>query len=249
MHSDFAFSEIRTFKPVSHISKQDWMDTILLVGINGAIGKATAAFFADKGIHCLGTTSRRDILPDEKLFYLDLQDMTSTALLPKQLPQLNGIVFCAGYEPQRSLRDTDMVHHTKMMDVHVNGPLFVARSLRTKIQKNGAIIFISSVAARKGSYDPSYAIAKAAVEGMTRTLARELAPGKIRVNAIAPGLVKGTPVYKGMTADFRQNHLSQIPLGKLTTAEDCAEAIYFLYMQKQITGQIIHINGGQYFGN
>lgn len=227
------------------------METILVVGINGAIGKAVADLFVEKGIKCLGTTSRKAkaSLAGKDLFYLDLEDHSSITDLKKELPALNGIVFCAGFEPQCSLAETDTEHHRKMMDIHVTGPLFVVQSLKEKIRKGGAVIFISSVSAQKGSYDPSYAIAKSAVGGMTRTFARELAGDKIRVNAIAPGLVKGTPVHKRMTAGFRENHLQNTLLQQLTTTKDCAEAIYFLYTQKQVTGQLVHINGGQYFGN
>lgn len=227
------------------------MDTILVVGINGAIGKTVAVLFTEKGMKCLGTTSRRDAIPDnaKNLFYLDLQDDSSITMLQKRLPKLDGIIFCAGFEPQRSLIETDTAHHHKMMDIHVSGPMFIVQSLREKIKKGGAIIFISSVAAQKGSYDPSYAIAKAAIIGMTRTFAKELSVDKIRVNAIAPGLVRGTPVHKRMTIAFRENHLQNSLLQQLTTTQDCAAAIYFLYTQKQMTGQLVHINGGQYFGN
>lgn len=227
------------------------METILLVGINGAIGNAVSELLVQNGIKCIGTTSKKTdpAVKKKDLFYMDLGDPDSIIALQKTIPQVNGMVFCAGYEPQVSLTETTASHHRKMMDIHVSGPLFVVQSLRSKIKKGGGIIFISSVAAQKGSYDPSYAIAKSAVDGMTRTLARELAKDKIRVNAIAPGLVKGTPVHKRMTPDFRENHLNNTLLQQLTTTTDCAEGIYFLLKQKQVTGQVLHINGGQYFGN
>ncbi|HLD53051.1 MAG TPA: SDR family oxidoreductase [Sediminibacterium sp.] len=227
------------------------MDTVLIVGINGAIGNATARFFREQGFHCIGTTSnmqQRDAASSD-LLYLDLNNQDSIVGLTKKLPSLSGIVFCAGLKPSNNLADTSLSHHQQMMNMHVTGPLFVVQSLQKKFKKNGAIVFISSIAAQKGSYDPSYAIAKSAVIGMTRTLANELSEKKIRVNAIAPGLVKDTPVDKGMTADFRAKHLKQTILNKLTTAADCAEAIYFLFSQKQMTGQVVHVNGGQYFGN
>ncbi len=227
------------------------METILVVGINGAIGRAVAKLFTEKGIKCIGTSSQKVQISaaSKELFYLDLQDHSSITSLKKDFPMLNGIVFCAGFEPQHSLIETFPAHHQKMMDLHVSGPLFVVQSLKEKLKKGSAIIFISSIAAQKGSYDPSYSIAKSAVGGMTRTLAKELAIDKIRVNAIAPGLIKGTPVYKRMTPDFREHHLQNTLFQKLTTTKDCAETIYFLYTQKQVTGQLVNINGGQYFGN
>lgn len=224
------------------------METILLVGINGAIGKAVYDLFTKKGIRCLGTSSGI-ASKSKKTFYLNLEEPDSIIRLKKVLPQLNGIVFCAGFEPQLSLAETSFTHHKKMFDIHITGPLFVVKALSQKIKKGGSVIFISSVAAQKGSYDPSYAIAKSGVNGMTKTLAKELAPRKIRVNAISPGLVKGTPVHRRMTEDFKENHVKNTLLHRLATVEDCAEGIFFLFTQKQITGQLIHINGGQYFGN
>ena len=239
------------------------MDTILVVGMNGAIGKAVSLFFKEQGFQCIGTSSKKQAsknsgsakksvtkknLLSEPLF-LDLNDPQSIADLAKVVPTLAGIVFCAGLKPSTNLTETTLEHHQQMMQLHVSGPLFVVKALQNKVKKNGAIVFISSIAAQKGSYDPSYAIAKSAVTGMTRTLANELSAKKIRVNAIAPGLVKDTPVHKGMTPDFKEKHLKQTLLNQLTTASDCAEAIYFLFTQQQMTGQVVHINGGQYFGN
>ncbi len=225
------------------------MDTILIVGMNGAIGKAVNTVFSKNGMRCIGTSSRHPKQDTTNMIYLDLEDHDSILAAQKHLPMLNGIVFCAGLAPHHSLKDTTVAHHAKMMSIHVNGPLFTIQCLLKKMKKGSSIIFISSVAAYKGSYDPSYSIAKAAVSGMTKTLARELSAASIRVNAIAPGLVSGTPVHKKMTPDFKERHLRDILTKEFCTTKDCAEAIYFLYTQKQITGQVLHINGGQYFGN
>ena len=242
--------KIKTTK-FTHNNAELIMETILLVGINGTIGKAVFELFTEKGIRCFGTSSdkSRILAKSKDLFYLNLMEPDTISPLKKVIPKINGIVFCAGLEPQLSLSETTWEHHKKMLDIHVTGPLFVVQTLKQKIKKGGSVIFISSIAAQKGSYDPSYAIAKSAVIGMTKTLAKELAPDKIRVNAISPGLVKNTPVHKRMTKDFRNSHLKNTLLQQLTTTKDCAETIFFLFMQKQITGQLIHVNGGQYFGN
>jgi 3-oxoacyl-[acyl-carrier protein] reductase len=227
------------------------METILIVGIQGSIGRAVSALFSGHGIECIGTTSRKmnPSLDQKRLLFVDLEEQNSIEALASKVPPLSGIVFCGGIEPQRALNDTNRAHHLKMMDIHVSGPLMMVRCLKGKLARGGCIIFISSVAAQRGSYDPSYAIAKAAVGGMTKTLARELSADEIRVNAIAPGLIEETPVYERMTLDFRQKHMNESLTKRLTTTADCADAIYFLYTQKQITGQVLHINGGQYFAN
>ena len=82
---------------------------------------------------------------------------------------------------------------------------------------------------------------------MTKTLAKDLAP-KVRVNAIAPGLIYKSKVYNMMTPDFRKKHLKSSILNKYLTADECADAIIFLLSNNHITGEILQLNGGQYFG-
>jgi NAD(P)-dependent dehydrogenase (short-subunit alcohol dehydrogenase family) len=78
-------------------------------------------------------------------------------------------------------------------------------------------------------------------------LARELAP-KVRVNAIAPGLVKDSPVYNRMTQDFKERHINASLTKTLLTEKDLTDMFITLISQKNLNGQIIHLNGGQYFG-
>ena len=94
-----------------------------------------------------------------------------------------------------------------------------------------------------------YATVKGATLSLCRTLAVELSKYKIRVNCIAPGLIEDSPVFNGMTTDFREKHINNTLNKRLASAEDCASAINFLVTQEHITGQVIHVNGGQYFGS
>ena len=80
------------------------------------------------------------------------------------------------------------------------------------------------------------------------TLARELSP-EVRVNALAPSLISDSPVFERMTPDFRSKHLNATLNKRLLLPEECAHTIWFLLNQEHITGQIIHLNGGQYFGH
>ncbi|MDZ7754278.1 MAG: 3-oxoacyl-ACP reductase FabG [Gammaproteobacteria bacterium] len=114
--------------------------------------------------------------------------------------------------------------------------------------RRGRIINISSVVARLGNAGQvNYCAAKSGVEGMTRALARELAPRGITVNAVAPGFIE-TDMTRGLSAEHRETLKDQIPLGRLGSAEDVAQAVVFLASPAgaYITGETLHVNGGMY---
>ncbi len=219
------------------------MDRVIVVGASGAIGKAIAGEFEKCGSTVVRTSS------SEKPGYsrLNLRDRASIEAFSTGIDELQHLVVAAGKEPQQSLRELDEEHLLEMMDLHYAGPLWLIKCLRDKFTPDSTITLISSVAANKGSYDPVYASMKGAVNSLVRTLARELAP-VTRVNAIAPGLVMDTPVYQRMTEDFRERHLSNTLTNRLLSTTEIAEMVQVFGKQKSLNGQIIHLNGGQYFG-
>ena len=121
---------------------------------------------------------------------------------------------------------------------------------RLDVARPGRLVFVSSLAYRRGSFDHvPYSAAKAGVHGFTRSLAAEAAPLGVRVNAVAPGFIE-----TDMTAALEENQVemmsSRIPLGTLGQAEDVANAVAFLASDKAayITGETLHVNGGLYMG-
>jgi 3-oxoacyl-[acyl-carrier protein] reductase len=115
--------------------------------------------------------------------------------------------------------------------------------------KPGAIVNLASVAAMRGSPQGSHYVAsKAGIIGLSRATALELAAHGIRVNAIAPGLTDTAQPRDGMNETQIAEVAAGIPLGGITTAEDIADTIVFLASgeARQITGQTISVNGGQY---
>jgi len=113
------------------------------------------------------------------------------------------------------------------------------------------IVNVSSISARNGGGPGAFAYgaAKGGVMSLTRGLAKELAPRNIRVNAIAPGIID-TPFHERFsTPEMLESFKKGIPLGRLGTAEECADAILYLVspMASYVTGQTVDINGGQWF--
>jgi len=113
-------------------------------------------------------------------------------------------------------------------------------------QGGGCIVNISSVNAIRGHTGVAvYSATKAGLDGLTRSLARELGPRNIRVNSVAPGLFESAMV-RSLSQKQKQRIVRRTPLGRLTSAEDVANAVYFLISDQAsfITGQILVVDGG-----
>jgi 3-oxoacyl-[acyl-carrier protein] reductase len=117
--------------------------------------------------------------------------------------------------------------------------------------EGGSIINVTSVAARNGGGAGAslYAGSKGFISTMTRGLAKELVKDKIRVNAVAPGVIS-TPFHERFsTPQMLEGFKTTIPMNRLGTAQECAGAFVYLasdQMSSYVTGQIIEVNGGQY---
>jgi len=220
--------------------------TCLIVGASGSIGRATIRRLTDQGAWaCVPTTSRSD--GPVGAARIDLTDPAGFADAVEPLPGLDGVVLCAGLKPQLALCETNDDHIRRMLAIHVSGPILLLKALEPKLRPGSAVVFISSVAASRGSYDPAYAAAKGGLLSLGRSLAREWAP-KVRVNVLAPGLIEGTPVFESMTPEFRARHAGSTLLERLGTVEECASAIEFLLTHPHLSGTVLHMDGGQFHG-
>lgn len=115
-------------------------------------------------------------------------------------------------------------------------------------QRSGKIISIASIVGVMGNAgQANYVASKAGVIGLTKSVAREYANRGINVNAVAPGFID-TAMTQALSQDVRDNLAKQIPMGRLGTPEDVADAVKFLASDKAnyITGQVIHVNGGMW---
>jgi len=211
------------------------MKNILIIGGNGVLGKNLTLLLNKNNFTC--------IVPSK--IELNLKDINSIEDFSKKISNIDGIICVAGKEPSMNLESLSWEHLNEMIDVHYKGVLWCIKKMVNKINHGGFIILTSSISSFKGSYDPTYSSLKSAINGLTRTLSVELSP-KIRVNAVAPSLIKDTPVFDGMSNDFKEKHMLNTPLKKFATLDEISDVYFFLINNKHITGQIININGGQY---
>jgi 3-oxoacyl-[acyl-carrier protein] reductase len=180
----------------------------------------------------------------------DIQRLFAEA--KKAFGRLDVLVNNAGIYEFAPLEDVTPEHFHKQFDLNVLGLLLASREAARHFGPDGgSIINISSVVATAAPPNTSvYSATKAAVDAVTRSLARELGPRKIRVNSINPGMVEteGTS-SAGITAnesDFRRQFEAQAPLGRIGQPRDVAPAAVFLASADSgwITGETLYVAGG-----
>jgi len=153
---------------------------------------------------------------------------------------LDGILFFQGINPSKNTKEMTAEHFMRMLNVNLIGPTLLLKHFHKNLNAGAMILFISSIAAKKGSYDPSYAAAKSGMIGLTHTLANEFPT--LRFNSISLGLVENSPVYNNMTPDFRKKHFDRMN-GKFIQVDDVAAQIIELLQNSSINKAMINMDG------
>ncbi len=168
---------------------------------------------------------------------------------------LTGVIAAAGIVSRSALLDIDVAEFRRVLDVNVIGvqnTISAAGPHLLQTDGLGSVVVLGSVAAFTGGGlmgNGAYATSKAALIGLVRGYARELAPHRVRVNMVAPGATQ-TPMTDVLTDDDRDRIAGMSLLGRLSKPDEIASAIAFLLAPENgtITGQILHVNGGVVFG-
>jgi 3-oxoacyl-[acyl-carrier protein] reductase len=170
--------------------------------------------------------------------------------LGKELGGLDILVNNAGIAINGLLMRFKDDQWQKVMDVNLRGAFVAARAAATfllKARENGRIINISSVVGEMGNAgQAAYAASKAGLIGLTKALARELAPRGVCVNAVTPGYIETDMTAAELPAEQRDKLLAQIPLGRIGTPDDVGAVVAFLAGPEAgyITGAVLKVNGG-----
>ena len=180
--------------------------------------------------------------------HTDIQRLFAEA--KRAFGQLDILVNNAGVYEFAPIEDVTPEHFHKLFDLNVLGLILASQEAARHFgPEGGSIINISSVVATAAPPATSvYSATKAAVDAVTRSLAKELGPRNIRVNAINPGMVETEGVHaQGLhSSDFRKQIEAQTPLGRIGQPRDIAPAAVFLASSDSgwITGETLHIAGG-----
>ena len=220
------------------------MKKVLITGGATGIGKATALLFKEKGYDVYITYHKT--VPDfdgVTAVKCDLESMADIENLFNQVKDIDILVNNAGVSLIKMINDVTADDYEDVMSVNAKAVYFCSKlAAMQMLQKHsGAIINVSSMWGEVGaSCETLYSMSKAGVIGLTKALAKELAPSGITVNCVSPGIIDTR-----MNAVFSKEELAEeVPLERLGTADEVASAILFLAENRYITGQNLSVNGG-----
>ena len=229
--------------------------TVLITGASRGLGNAIALDMAAKGAHVLACARASDALTQlgEKLgsqATVWAEDATDDALLRRieSAPRIDILVNNLGTNRPKPIADVSDDDLDIMLNMNLRAAYRITRAVLKVMPNGGNIINMSSQMGHVGAPNRTvYCMTKHGLEGLTKALAVELAPRKIRVNALAPTFVE-TPMTKPMfeNPEFKAYVNANIPLGQLAQAEDVAAAASYLASDAAImvTGHSLVIDGG-----
>lgn len=233
----------------------------LVTGATRGIGRAIAEELVSKGAFVIGTaTSEKGAeaisasLGDKgKGLVLNVADLTSIeqvlAQIKEQFGDIDILVNNAGITRDGLLMRMKEDDWFDIIQTNLTSIYRLSKAvLRPMMKKGGRIISIGSVVASVGNPgQTNYCAAKAGLVGFSKSLAKEVASRGVTVNVVAPGFI-ATDMTDELTEDQKNAILSQIPAGKLGSAQDIAKAVAFLASDDAayINGETIHVNGGLY---
>jgi len=222
---------------------------IVIIGASSGIGAELTKILLAQGNHVYSYSRNQPEFTHESLQH-QTTDVTHTDFQLNQLPDIiDGLVYCPGtinLKPVRRLTTEDIIND---FNINALGAIKTVQQAYKGLRKStsASIVLFSSVAVQTGmAFHTSIAAAKGAVEGITRSLAAELAP-TIRVNAIAPSLTDTPLAETFLSTDEKKTQSAQKhPLKRVGTASDQAEIAAYLLSEKAgwMIGEILHIDGG-----
>ncbi len=214
--------------------------TIFLTGGSRGIGKKIKEVFCENGAKVIAPErSRLDLSRTDSIEkYLEEEDL-----------QIDIFVHCAGINELADIQDINLDIINRVFQVNYNAPVMLMHRFAENMiaKKWGRVIFISSLYAIVSREERiAYSSSKNALTGLMKTLALELAPQNILVNAVAPGYVMTDMTKQNLSQQEIGNIENNIPTGRFQTEEEIAYMVAFLCseLNSSVTGQLIAVDGG-----
>jgi NAD(P)-dependent dehydrogenase (short-subunit alcohol dehydrogenase family) len=228
--------------------------SVLVIGRGGGLAQAISLATRDAGAQVVAAGRNQAGLdavyggePGISTDTVDLTDEASMAALGKRLGTVGHIVSTASARARGRVADLDRDKVQLSFDTKVIGPLMLAKHLAPRMAGGGSITLFSGAAATKITVGTlAVAITNAAADTLARSLALELAP--IRVNAISPGVID-TSAWDGLGEQDKAGYFAEMrarnPVRRIGTPADIARAVLFAMTSTFLTGQTLHIDGGE----
>lgn len=227
------------------------------------LGKATATMFAEQGATvaildldgAAAEAAAADLGEGHIGLACNVTDKAACEAAVKTLldhwGRIDVLVNNAGITQPLKIMEIEPQNYDAVTDVNLRGTLYMSQAVipAMRAQSSGAIVNLSSVSAQRGGGifgGPHYSAAKAGVLGLTKAMARELAPANVRVNAICPGFIATDITAGKLTPEQQQMVLDGIPMGRAGAASDVAGCALFLAsdLSAYCTGTEVDVNGG-----
>ena len=237
-------------------------EVVIITGASRGIGKEIARNLALKGLKVIANYNKSEESIKELKRELEKQEIdidivkadVSKREEAKKLVEytinkygkIDILINNAGISEYKLFTDETDEDWNKVINTNLYSAFIMCQEVTPNMinNKNGCIINISSIWGIVGaSLEVLYSISKAGMNGLTKALAKELGPSNIRVNSIAPGIIK-TKMINNLNNEEIENIKQEIPLEKLGETEDIAKCVEWLIEDNYTTGQIISINGG-----
>jgi NAD(P)-dependent dehydrogenase (short-subunit alcohol dehydrogenase family) len=232
------------------------MRTSVLTGCNGGIGRAICAALKDAGdrvigIDLPGTEGASDPrAPPDRFVSCDLADIDEIHRALEEVSREVGIgclVNCAGLYEQKAIFDLTLEDFDRVLTVNLRAPFVLSQHFARRMIENGGgvIVNIASISGKLGSPIVPYGASKAGLIGLTRSLAKTLAPYNIRVNAIAPGTIR-TPMAAGVDRVQMERSMYSVAMERIGEPREIATVVRFLASadSSYMTGSIVDVAGG-----
>jgi NAD(P)-dependent dehydrogenase (short-subunit alcohol dehydrogenase family) len=245
-----ALSEMERSSPVPALDNK----TVLVIGRGSGLARAVTLAARDAGARVVAAGRQEEALRDAYngepgivTEAVDLTDEESIAALGKRLDRVDHVVSTASARARGLVPDLDREALRLSFDTKVIGPLMLAKHLAPRMNESGSFVLFSGVAAAKIAIGTlGVAITNAAADTLAKSLALELAP--IRVNAVSPGVID-TGAWDAFgeqgKADYFADIAARNPARRIGTADDIAAGVLFAMTSTFLTGQTLHIDGGE----
>lgn len=235
---------------------------VIVTGASRGIGRDIATTLAKKGYIVIANYNKSENKAIElqqnlekeniniDIFKADVSNRDEVKKLVQfvinKYKKIDCVINNAGIDQVKMFLDITDVDWNNMISNNLNSVFYMCQEVLPYMihEKNGVIINISSIWGVTGaSCESHYAVSKAGVDALTKSLAKEMGPSNIRINSIAPGFID-TEMNNNLNEEEKQEIKEEIPLQKIGKVEDVSRTVEWIIEDEYITGQVISVNGG-----